>query len=220
MSAKGRQGINSPFFKRGGNEVDGVFMVIGLTGVFGSGKSAVRRFFRQRGAVAISADSLVHALLRQENVKQKITAKFGPGVLKKGEIDRTALAKIVFRNDAKRKTLEQILHPLVKAQIRKKVRALLPLGKLVVVEVPLLFESGFTDFFDYIVCVSAPLKIIHKRMRKKGFSEAEIEQRWAIQWRLSEKEKKSDLVIDNSGSLFNTKKQVDIILRGGTRCQR
>ncbi|MFH0796656.1 MAG: dephospho-CoA kinase [Candidatus Omnitrophota bacterium] len=220
-------------------------MVIGLTGIFGSGKSAVLRFFRRRGASTISADSLVHVLLRQENVKQKITAGFGPGILNKGKIDRPALAKIVFRNNAKRKILERILHPLVKARIKKKIEsrenppqspyldgrgpAFCKGGrrgirkKLVVVEVPLLFESGFTDLFDYTICVSAPAGTIRERMQKKGFSEAEIEQRWAIQWRLSEKEKKSDSVIDNSGSLFNTKKQVDIILevaKGRTRCQR
>jgi len=81
-----------------------------------------------------------------------------------------------------------------------------------VVEAPLLFESGFREPFDYIVCVSAKPEIIRLRMRKKGITAAEIEKRSSSQWPLSEKEKRSDAIIENSESRAKTKKQVKALM--------
>jgi dephospho-CoA kinase len=76
-------------------------MLIGLTGTFGSGKSSVLRLFRKEGAVTISADQIVHSLLRQKTVKEAVKNIFGAAVLKKGQVNRPALAKIVFTGNWK-----------------------------------------------------------------------------------------------------------------------
>lgn len=188
-------------------------MLIGLTGTFGSGKSSVLRFFRKEGAIIISADQIVHSLLRCKNVKNALKNIFGPVILKEGKINRPALAKIVFTDQKKRRKLEKILHPLVKEKILNSARKFSRQKKMVVAEVPLLFESGFADPFDYIVCVSAKPEVIRTRMQKKGVTAAEVENRSANQWTMLKKEKRSDAVIENSESRVKTEKQVRALMR-------
>ncbi len=186
-------------------------MTIGVTGIFGSGKSTVLNYFQKEGAITVSADAIVHDLLRQKRIKEAVKSLFGKRVFNHGRIDRKVLGKIVFEDKRKRMQLEKIFHPLVLKRIeveRKKSGK----DKIFVVEVPLLFESAisqaFEQVFDYIVCVSARMGVIKKRLEKKGISENEILKRWANQWALSEKEKRSDFIIDNDSSRAETKKQV------------
>lgn len=187
-------------------------MLIGLTGTFGSGKSSVLRLFRKEGAVTISADQIVHSLLRRKTVKEAVKNIFGPAVLKKGQVNRPALAKIVFTDKEKRRKLEKLLHPMVKEKILTDAQIFSRRKKPVVVEVPLLFESGFLEPFDYIVCVSAKPEVLRIRMQKKGITAAEVENRSSSQWQISEKEKRSDAIIENSESRAKTEKQVSALL--------
>jgi dephospho-CoA kinase len=188
-------------------------MLIGLTGSFGSGKSFVLGLFRKEGAVTVSADRIVHSLLRRKTVKETVKTVFGPTVLKEGKINRPALAKIIFRDKKNRRKLEKIIHPLVKEKILKDGGKFSRQNKLVVAEVPLLFESGFSEPFDYIVCVSARPEIIQNRMREKGVAPTEIRRRLSGQWKISEKEKRSDAMIDNSESRAETKRQVEALIK-------
>lgn len=187
-------------------------MLIGLTGTFGSGKSSVLRLFRKEGAVTISADQIVHSLLRRKTVKEAVKNIFGPAVLKKGQVNRPALAKIVFTDKEKRRKLEKLLHPMVKEKILTDAQIFSRRKKTVVVEVPLLFESGFLEPFDYIVCVSAKPEVLRIRMQKKGITATEVENRSSSQWQISEKEKRSDAIIENSESRAKTEKQVSALL--------
>ncbi|MFA5393767.1 MAG: dephospho-CoA kinase [Candidatus Ratteibacteria bacterium] len=187
-------------------------MLIGLTGTFGSGKSSVLRLFRKKGAVTISADQIVHSLLRRKTVKDSVRNIFGPAVFRKTQINRPALAKFVFTDIKKRRKLEKLLHPIVKEQILKNAKKKSRPEKPVVVEVPLLFESGFLEPFDYIVCVSAKPEVIQTRMRKKGITAAEVENRFRSQWPISKKEKRSDAIIENNESRAQTEKQVNALL--------
>ncbi|MCX5642562.1 MAG: dephospho-CoA kinase [Candidatus Omnitrophica bacterium] len=184
-------------------------MLIGLTGTFGSGKSSVLRLFQKEGAVTISADQIVHSLLRQKTVKEAVENIFGPAVLRKGRVNRPALAKIVFTNKEKRRKLEKLLHPMVREKIREFSRT----KNLVVAEVPLLFESGFRKDFDYIVCVCANPEVIRFRMQKKKVAAGEVKRRSSIQWTIAEKEKQSDAIIDNNESREKTKQQVRALIR-------
>ena len=187
-------------------------MLIGLTGTFGSGKSSVLRLFRKEGAVTISADQIVHSLLRRKTVKEMVRTIFGPAVLKKNQVNRPALAKIVFTDKEKRRKLEGLLHPMVKEKILNNARKFSRQKKPIVVEVPLLFESGFLKPFDYIICVSAKPEVIRIRMQKKGITAAKVENRSSSQWKISEKEKQSDAIIENSESRAKTEKQVRALI--------
>ena len=187
-------------------------MLIGLTGTFGSGKSSVLRLFRKEGAFTISADQIVHSLLRRKTVKEMVRTIFGPAVLKKGQVNRPTLAKIVFTDKEKRRKLEKLLHPMVREKILNHARKFSRQKKSVVVEVPLLFESGFRKPFDYIVCVSAKPEVIRIRMQKKGITAAEVEKRSSSQWNISEKEKRSDAIIENNESRAKTEQQVSALM--------
>ena len=187
-------------------------MFIGLTGTFGSGKSSVLKIFRKEGSFTISADQIVHSLLRRKTVKGMVRTIFGPAVLKKGQVNRPALAKIVFTDKEKRRKLEKLLHPKVKEKILDIARNFSRQKKLVVIEVPLLFESGFRELFDYIVCVSAKPEVIRTRMQKKGITTAEVEKRSSCQWGISEKEKRSDAIIENNESRAKTEQQVKALM--------
>jgi len=183
-------------------------MLIGLTGTFGSGKSSVLKLFRKEGAVTVSADQIVHSLLRRKTVQEAVKNIFGRAVLKQGQVDRPALAKIVFTDKEKRRKLEKLLHPMVQEKIRNTARKFSRQEKPVVVEVPLLFESGFVEPFDCIICVSAKPEVIRVRMQKKGITATEVEKRSSSQWKISEKEKWSDIIIENNESRAKTEQQV------------
>jgi dephospho-CoA kinase len=128
---------------------------VAITGGIGAGKSETLKAFARHGAATISSDAIVHRLLRDDDeVKQAIVARLGRIVLRKGEIDRSRVANIVFRDPEKLAWLEALLHPRVSAvylQWREEQDA-----PVTATEVPLLFEAGTASNFDAVVVVTAP----------------------------------------------------------------
>ncbi|NOZ24527.1 MAG: dephospho-CoA kinase [Nitrospirae bacterium] len=187
-------------------------MIVGLTGGFGYGKTTVLKLFEKLGAAVLSADAIVHDLLRRETVRDSIVEMFGPDILTGGEIDRKKLSARVFSDEGSRKNLERLLHPLVLETIRRAYRqaaALTPEDKVVmVVEIPLLFEAGFDKEVDAVVAVTADSAAVRMRLRRKGFSDEEAMKRCAAQMPAEEKAARADYVIDNSGALEETERQV------------
>ncbi len=187
-------------------------MLVGLTGGFGCGKSTVLKLFERLGATVLSADSIVHDLLKRAEVKDSIVEMFGPDILLKGEIDRKKLSKKVFYDETKRKKLEQLLHPLVLETIeqiyKKAANPTCNTEIIMVVEIPLLFETGFDKGVDAVVVVRAEADVVRERLRRNAFSDEEIRVRAAAQFPIDEKASRADYVIDNSGSLEDTERQV------------
>lgn len=175
---------------------------LGLTGGIGSGKSTATAYLRDLGAASISADELVHGLLERDDVVSRLAAHFGDGVLHAGEVDRAAVAQIVFEDDAELDWLEGVLHPEVKRMIgewaqgeeRRDERP-----ALLVAEIPLLFESGMESEFDYVMLITAPEPVRRKRLAAK-LTESQFTHRAARQLDEAEKASHSDFVYDNSGS--------------------
>lgn len=181
------------------NKVKGKIL-IGLTGTICSGKSAVLGFFRECGAFCISTDALAKEVLTSQACYNRILGKFSPRVfLKDGSIDRNKLAQAVFSDKAKRKRLEKILHP----EILKQTLSLIEKShdKLIVVEVPLLFETGLGNCFDVTICVDAPVKLRARRAAERGWSAGELKARSAAQLPAGEKTARADMALDNGGSL-------------------
>jgi len=179
---------------------------IALTGGFCSGKSTVAKMFESLGLKRLDADEVVHQLLSSsEEVWKKIEKIFGTK-------DRQKLGEIVFKDDEKRKKLEEIVHPKVKEVLEGQIKELELQGvKKVLLEIPLLFEAGWNraNPDDLIIVVEAEHAIQIERAKKKwSLSEAEIEARINAQLPLSEKVKKADFVIHNDGDLEATKAQV------------
>jgi len=181
---------------------------VGLTGAAASGKSAALARFGELGAFCISTDALAKEVLTSEACYHRILEKFGSGVfLKDGSIDRKKLAGEVFSDKSKRKLLESILHP----QILGRALALIKKSheKIIVVEVPLLFESGLEKCFALTVCVDAPYNLRLRRAASRGWTPAELKRRGSAQLTAGEKAARADVVIGNGGSLKELKDKID-----------
>ena len=182
--------------------------LIGLTGTFGSGKSTVAKLFGKWGALVINADELAHAALEKGSKSyQKIVQEFGAAVLNgEGRMDRRKLASVVFSNALTRRKLEQIIHPYVFAEIQRRLKRIR--RGVVVIEVPLLFETGFDRRLDRTVTVGASKRVLFRRLRsKRNLINKEIEMRIKAQMPLVLKKKRSDFTINNSNGLHQTAKQ-------------
>ncbi len=199
-------------------------MLVGLTGGFGCGKSTVLKLFEELGATVLSADSIVHDLLKRADVRDSIVEMFGPDILVKGEIDRKKLSEKVFPDEAKRRKLEKLLHPLVFETIEQKYKkSANPTSNteiIMVVEIPLLFETGFDKGVDAVVVVRTDADVVRERLRRKGFSDEEIRIRTAAQFPVDEKVSRADYVIDNSGSPEDTERQVRAVWEDLLRTQQ
>lgn len=187
-------------------------LIIGLTGTFGAGKSTVANFFRELGASVSDADKLAHAALENgSEVYDRLAALFPEAAGKDGAIDRKKLAAVVFQDEKRRKKLEDVVHPFVLSIMSEEISD--AADPIVVLDVPLLFESGFDRICDKTVAVTARPEVIENRLSGKGFSKAEIEARNKAQFSAEEKNQKADFVIDNSENLTQTKREVEKIMK-------
>jgi dephospho-CoA kinase len=194
-------------------------MVIGLTGGIASGKSTVSRLLGALGATVIDADAIVHELQAPGMpMLEEIAARFGPQLLDAdGRLDRRALGAIVFGDRAARAQLEAIVHPQVRAVIAERVAAAQAAGAaLIVVDIPLLFERGeipaqpSTQEFDATVLVYArDAQQIERLIARDHCSREDAERRVRAQLPIEDKKAMADVVIDNSGALDETKRQVE-----------
>jgi dephospho-CoA kinase len=201
-----------------------VSVVIGLTGGIGSGKSTVSRMLGERGAVVIDADAIVHELQAPGMPMLGALAEvFGPGILDAaGALDRRALAAIAFRDDEARARLNAIVHPQVGIEFAKRLgAALADDAKLVVLDIPLLIENrragrpgASQSEMAAIVVVWVPREVqIERTMSRDACTREEAEARIRAQLSLDEKLELADRVIDNSGSLAETERQVEALVR-------
>ena len=189
-------------------------VVIGITGSFGSGKSTVAGIFKKSGACVIDADSLAHECLRPGSAAyKKIISIFGKGVLCVNKtIDRRRLGEVVFDDHRRLLKLNSIIHPEVIREIRRRVRA--AKSGLVVLDAPLLIEAGLQRQVDKVVVVTAnQINQVKRLQRRCSLDRAGILKRINSQIPLKKKISIADFVIDNDGSLAQTKKQVDEIRR-------
>lgn len=172
--------------------------IIGLTGSIGMGKTTIARMFARQGAAVCDSDGIVHRLLGAGGKAVEQVAKYFPDTLTAHGIDRKKLGKEVFSNAEKLKTLEMILHPLVQAEQEQFIRRMKRKGKKVIVlDIPLLFETGAEQRCHNVVVVSAPLFIQQQRvLSRPNMTREKFEQIVARQMPNNEKRKRADRVID------------------------
>ena len=174
-------------------------VAVAITGGIGAGKSEALAAFRRHGAATVSSDEIVHELLRTPEVKQAVVARLGQGIVAPdGELDRAAIATIVFNDPEALTWLEALLHPLVSAEYlrwREQLGALEHAPAVCVTEVPLLYESGGEVRFDKVVVITAAEDV---RRSRSEVATADREQ-----WLLPDGEKaaRADYVFANDGSL-------------------
>ena len=178
---------------------------VALTGNIAAGKSSVAEMLRRWGATVLDADAIVREVQTPGTpVMRRIAEHFGQGVLRPdGSLDRPALRRIVMADALEREALERIVHPAVNARRAELAAAAEARGDRVVVsDIPLLFESGDPEGFDAVVLVDAPEPLRLRRLvEHRGLSEAEAQAMIGAQLPAGPKRARSDFVIDNEGDL-------------------
>ncbi len=185
--------------------------VIGLTGSIAMGKSTTARLFAEEGVPVHDADAAVHRLYEGEAVAP-IEAAF-PGVTKGGKVDRTALGQRVAGDKEALRRLEQIVHPLVRGTETEFLRKAEASGaKVVVLDIPLLLETGGDQRVDAVVVASAPADVQRARLLERGIGMDRLEALLARQMPDAEKRKRADFVVDSSRGIEPARAQVRQIL--------
>ncbi len=187
-------------------------VVIGILGGVAAGKSTVAALFAARGLRHVDADALARAVARDPAVRAAVAAAFGPGAVTSDGFDRAALAATVFADPTARQRLESILHPPIRARIVAALQAARAAGASVLLDAPLLLETGLAELCDEVVFVDADTAVRRARAAARGWPVGELERREAAQADLTAKRARATRYIDNSRDLDATSRQVDALL--------
>ena len=200
--------------------------LIGLTGSIGMGKTQTSSLFEEEGVPRYDADAAVHALYEIGGAAAEPISKIFPDALREGAVDRAALSQIVLKDAAKLAALEKIVHPLVGATQVDFLNAQISAGAThVLLDIPLLFETGGHEFVDCVVVVSAPADIQRARvLARPDMTEEKFDDILAKQVPDSDKRAAADFIVDSSVSVQDAHRQVKEILaalrdREGTALQ-
>ncbi|SDC98096.1 dephospho-CoA kinase [Nocardioides lianchengensis] len=188
-------------------------MRVGLTGGIASGKSTVSAMLEEHGAVIIDGDKLAREVVERGTPGlAAVVEAFGAELLTpEGDLDRPALGKVVFGDEARRKVLEGIVHPLVFERYAA-LEASAPAGALVVHDIPLLAESGRADTFDAVLVVDVPVETqVQRLVDDRGMERADAEARIAAQATREQRLAIATHVLDNTGTLADLRSRVDAI---------
>ena len=179
-------------------------IVIGVAGGIASGKSTVARVFERLGARVLDADAIGHDLLRTAGLRNAIRETFGEEVLTaEGEVDRQALGRVVFGDEGARQRLNRLVRPAIRAEIRRRTGEMRGEGYdgVVVVDAPLLVDTGPTDLADKVILVTAPASTRKERIiLRSGLTGREAEQRIAAQASDAKQARWADFVLENNGT--------------------
>jgi dephospho-CoA kinase len=174
-------------------------LIVALTGGIGSGKSLAAQYFSELGARVVDADQLARvAIERGSEGFDEVALRFGEKIMRDGDIDRRALAEIIFADPKAKVDLEEIIHPRVR-DLFAEVVADLKSDEILIYEIPLLVETGGAKNFDLIVTIEADLEARKERLRKRGMYISEIEKRIAQQASREEREAIADFILINDG---------------------
>jgi dephospho-CoA kinase len=174
-------------------------LIVALTGGIGSGKSLAAQYFSDLGARVVDADQLARvAIERGSEGFDEVILRFGEEIMRDGDIDRKALAEIIFADPQAKEDLEAIIHPRVR-ELFAEVVADLNADEILVYEIPLLVETAAAKNFDLVITVEADLELRKDRLRKRGMFISEIERRLAAQATREDRQALADFVIVNDG---------------------
>lgn len=191
-------------------------MIIGLTGSIASGKSTISAMLKEKGFPIIDADLVARQVVEPGTANlQEIERVFGHVVMNEdGTLNRNSLGQLIFHDPAKRKQLNDLMHPAIRTEMLRMRDELFEQDqKTIIMDIPLLFESHLQHFVDKILVVSVTEEMqLHRLMNRNSLSKEEAETRIQSQLPISEKEKGADAVIYNDGSIDQSKVQLERIL--------
>jgi dephospho-CoA kinase len=186
-------------------------LLVGLTGGIGSGKSTVSEALERRGAVVVDADRIVKELQQPgTEVFAEMVERFGGGIVgPDGQLDRPAVAAIVFSDAEALADLGAIVHPRVRDEMTRRLEELAATDQVVVLDVPLLVESGWEGMSGVVVVDLDPDVAVSRLVEFRGFDESDARNRIANQASREDRLAKADVVVDNGGDLASLEAQVD-----------
>ena len=185
--------------------------IVGITGGIASGKSTVTEFLRQQGYQVIDADQVVHELQEPGGrLYQALLSAFGSAILREdGRLDRPKLGAMIFGNPQLLEQSSQIQNQIIREELAGRRDMLAETEDIFFMDLPLLFELQYEDWFDQIWLVDVTEETqLSRLMTRNALSQEEAEKRIAAQLSLQEKRKRSDVLIDNNGSLEETRQQI------------
>jgi dephospho-CoA kinase len=189
-------------------------IVIGITGIIGSGKTTASNILKKKGITVIDLDILAKKAITLKEVQEEITNRLGKEYVKDGTLVVDKLKKVVFMNKEKLRVLESIIHPRVSEELWKEITEKREEGaSLVVVDAPLLYETDLYKSLDRIVVVSTEEGKIKERLRTRGLSDDDMNMRISNQIPLKEKEQRADFVIFNNRTKRDLEQEVEGLLR-------
>jgi len=190
-------------------------MKIGLTGGIACGKSTVSSYLKSLGHVIVDADAISHGLTAPGGTAlPAIRQAFGDGVFDGDVLNRRALGSLVFSSAEKRSLLNSILHPMIISTIHSELDAHDAPDALVIGDIPLLYECDMAHMFDLVWVVSVPEEDqLDRIIMRDGLTRQEALERVASQMPLQQKRALCDAVIDSSGTIENTRRQVDALIQ-------
>lgn len=188
-------------------------IVLGLLGGVAAGKSAVGALFAARGLLHVDADAIARTVADEPEVVAAVATAFGPAaVAADGRLDRAELGRRVFADAAARQRLEAILHPRILARIRQDLEDARRAGRSVLLDAPLLLETGLHALCDHVVFVAASPAVRAARAATRGWPADELARRERAQRPVADKQRAAAWTIDNDGPLEATARQVDAVL--------
>lgn len=183
--------------------------IAGLTGNYGMGKSSVLLAFRDLGAVTVESDRIVDELLEEKGVIADMKGLLGPGVTdREGKLDKKAIAEKIFSNPESRKSVESLIHPLVFERIERLTDSVGDGDRVVIIEVPLLFEGNYRERFRRVITVYTTEETALGRLEASGIPRREALLRLNSQMPIGRKMELADYTINNNGSREETREQV------------
>lgn len=186
-------------------------VTLGITGGLGSGKSSACQRLKEKGAVIFDADNIAKdILLTIPEVQEKIAEVFGEATIKNGVVDNQKLAEIAFSNEEKQATLNNIIHPFVIEEFEKKRESMQNREGLLIIDAPLIFESGLDSHLDYTVLIYTTYKLrIARAIRRGNLSRDQILKRMDLQMPEEAKRELASFVIENNGSIEHLYEEID-----------
>ena len=197
--------------------------IIGITGGIASGKSTVTNFLRQKGFQVVDADAVVHQLQKPGGrLYQVLVQHFGQEILlKNGELNRPLLASLIFSKTEEREWSKSTQGEIIREELAALRDRLSQTEAIFFMDIPLLFEQGYANWFDetWLIYVDRDIQL-ERLMKRDQLSKEVAESRLATQWTLKEKKKLASRILDNNGSHDQLVSQVVKLLEGGDSCAR
>lgn len=189
--------------------------IIGITGGIASGKSTVTNYLRQKGYQVIDADQVVHELqAKGGKLYQALVSWLGSAILNEaGELDRPKLSQLIFSSQENLAKSSRLQNDIIRQELANRRNQLAKIEETFFMDIPLLFEQDYADWFDevWLVDVSKGTQL-ERLMARNNLSQEEAQQRIAAQLSLADKRQRAEIVIDNNGALSDTLKQVQALL--------